>query len=218
MSTSRIVELSARIAANTAKVNEYLAAHNLPQPTFDADGPLTSLIPSTEPAVASARQQAIHDCQELRQLLLGPTEHLTSFRHNELLSQHAIARFQLTKLVPIDGTATFAELAAASGLGETHMRKLLRYAMTQRIFCEPRPGVVAHTASSRVIAENPRLSYYMRFSTDDLWRATNHTIDASTTSFESLTFPFWQKSYFPCAFMLLPTSKLIPLEIKQKTS
>ncbi|KAI3322493.1 putative O-methyltransferase [Xylariaceae sp. AK1471] len=178
MSASRITELSARIAANTAKVNEYLTAHNLPQPSFDADGPLTSLIPSTELAVASARQAAIYDCQELRQLLLGPTEHLTSFKPNELLSQHVITRFRLAQLVPIGGVVTFAELAAASGLNETHVRKLLRHAMTQRVFCEPRPGVVAHTASSRVLVEDSGLFSCVRLGTDDLWRAACYTGDA----------------------------------------
>ncbi|KAI0153304.1 S-adenosyl-L-methionine-dependent methyltransferase [Xylariaceae sp. FL1272] len=50
--------------------------------------------------------------------------------------------------------------------------------MSQRIFCEPQPGVVAHTAASRVLVENAGLFNWLRFSTDDLWRAACFTGDA----------------------------------------
>ncbi|KAI8625554.1 putative O-methyltransferase [Xylariaceae sp. FL1651] len=178
MASSRLMELTARIAKNTEIVNNYLNANNLPLPSFEQDGPLTSLIPPTEPLVAAARQSAMYDCQELRQLLAGPTEHLINFRHNELLSQHMIVRFRVAQAVPVGGETTFAELAAATGLLETHVRKVMRHAMSQRLFCEPRPGVVAHTAASRVLVEDAGLFNWLRFSTDDLWRAACFTGDA----------------------------------------
>lgn len=49
---------------------------------------------------------------------------------------------------------TFGELAHKVGLGETHIKKLVRHAITQKIFSEPRSGVIAHTACSRLIAED----------------------------------------------------------------
>ncbi len=76
------------------------------------------------------------------------------------------------------GEATFAELAAKSGLNETNLRRLLRFGMAQRIFHEPRPGVVTHTAASRLLAEHEGLYNWLRFSTDDLWRAACYTSDA----------------------------------------
>ncbi len=178
MPTSRIIELSQRITANTAKVNDYIAAHDLPQTSFDIDGPLSSATPPTKLEINAARQEAIYDCQELRELLLGPMEHLISYRHNELLSQQAILRFGLAHAFPIGSEASFGELAAASGLHETHVCKLLRFAMAQRIFCEPRPGIVAHSAASRALAENQGLHNWLRFSTDDLWHAAYHTSSA----------------------------------------
>jgi hypothetical protein len=80
MSTSRIIELSQLIATNTAKVNDYLIANNLPTPSFDVDAPLQSLVPSNEPDIIFARDSAIQACVELRQLLLGPREHITSYQ------------------------------------------------------------------------------------------------------------------------------------------
>ncbi|KAI1872857.1 uncharacterized protein JN550_003731 [Neoarthrinium moseri] len=178
MSGSLIATISARIAENTAKVNEYLTKHNLPQPSFDLGAPSQSLIPPTQSEVAAARQAVIHDCLELRQLVLGPKEHLTSFQHNELVSQHVILRFRIAEAVPVGGETTFEQLAMTSGLNEMQLRKLLRHAMAQRIFTEPRPGVVAHTAASRLLVEDEGLYNWLRFSTDDLWHAACRTGDA----------------------------------------
>ncbi|KAI1129798.1 putative O-methyltransferase [Nemania abortiva] len=178
MSNSSVIDLSAQIAANAARVNDFLASHSLAQPSFDVDAPSKSLIPPNEPEIEAARQAVIHDCSVLRDLMLGPKEHLTSFKHNELIGQNAIMRFRLAEAFPIDGETTFTELAASSGLNEMHVRKLLRFAMTQHIFREPRPGVVAHTASSRLLVEDKGLANWLRFSTDELWHAAYQTVNA----------------------------------------
>ncbi|KAI2615385.1 hypothetical protein GGR54DRAFT_642407 [Hypoxylon sp. NC1633] len=78
----------------------------------------------------------------------------------------------------VRGEITFAELAAAAGLHEVHLRKALRLAIAQHIFSEPRPGVVAHTVTSRLIAENKVLADWLRYSNDDLWHAAYHMSDA----------------------------------------
>lgn len=78
MATSHIVELSQRIAANTAKVHDYLAANNLPEPSFALDAPVSG-IPQSNTELVKARQDVINDTLELRQLMLGPRDHLTNF-------------------------------------------------------------------------------------------------------------------------------------------
>jgi hypothetical protein len=175
---SRIAELSARIAANTAEVDDFLAAQSLATPSFDADAPLDLFPPSTEARVLAARQAIIQDTLELRQLMLGPREHLFSYQPQHLLSQLVIVRFGLARLVPADGEVTFAELAAAAGLGESHVRKLVRHATTQHIFCEPRPGVVAHSSVSRLLAEDADIAAWVRWCADDCWLAAYHTCEA----------------------------------------
>lgn len=79
MSGLQIAELSARIAANTAKVDQYHVDNGIPSPSFDHNGPLKCLVPAEAVDVEAARQAVIHDCQELRTLMLGPTEFLTDF-------------------------------------------------------------------------------------------------------------------------------------------
>jgi hypothetical protein len=56
--------------------------------------------------------------------------------------------------------------------------RLLCMAMTQRIYSEPRPGVVAHTAISSDIAKTPLLSSYLGLLTEKFWLGSSRVVDA----------------------------------------
>lgn len=179
MSTSQIADLAARISANTAKVNEYYLVHKLPLPSFEVDGPLGSLIPpGAAPEIEAARQAVIFDCQELRILMQGPSQYLSGFAATDLVGMQGITRFGLAHAIPVGGEATFAELAAKAQIGETHMRRLLRLAISQHVFKEVRPGVVGHTAASRLLAEDELLYQWMGFKTEEGWKGAYHTCEA----------------------------------------
>lgn len=45
----------------------------------------------------------------------------------------------------------------------------MRHAMTNRIFKEVKPGVVAHTAASRVLAEDKAMQDWVGFCVEDIW-------------------------------------------------
>ncbi|KAH8768314.1 S-adenosyl-L-methionine-dependent methyltransferase [Diaporthe sp. PMI_573] len=162
MSDSNIAELAAQIAANTTIVNDFYTQNEQPTPTFDHDAPLKPVIPpGTAPEIEAARQAVIYDCQELRILMQGPAQYLASLSATELVGIQGITRFGLDKKVPIGGEATFEELATHAGIGEAHMCRMLRLAIAQHIFQEIRPGVVAHTAASRLLAEDEPLHQWM---------------------------------------------------------
>lgn len=84
--STRIVELSQRIATNTTKLNDFLEANGLPTPTFDVDGPLGHSIPDDAAEIHAARAAIIDDTQELRRLVLGPKEYLMSYCVSDLLT------------------------------------------------------------------------------------------------------------------------------------
>ncbi|RYP57680.1 hypothetical protein DL769_009335 [Monosporascus sp. CRB-8-3] len=86
MSSSRIIELSPRIAANTAILNDYLVANHLPMSSFDVDGPQNTLVPKHMVDVPAARVAIIDDTEELRRLVLGPRDHLMSYWGSKLLT------------------------------------------------------------------------------------------------------------------------------------
>lgn len=79
MAASQVVEISARIAKNTAKPNEYLVTHNLSSPSFAEDGPSDALTPEDVLEIQAARVSITDDTAELRRLVLGPREYLMSF-------------------------------------------------------------------------------------------------------------------------------------------
>ncbi|KAI1444514.1 S-adenosyl-L-methionine-dependent methyltransferase [Annulohypoxylon stygium] len=178
MSVPHIVELATRIATNTTKVSNYLTENNIPQPSFDPETPLYGCVPKDAPEIEALRQSVLSDTAELRDLLLGPREYLLSFVNNSLLPQQAITRFGLAQKLPVGGETTFAEMAASSGLTENHVRKLVRFAVSQRIFSEPRPGVIVHSAASRLLAEDTGVHDFVATSSNELWPAASQTCNA----------------------------------------
>ncbi|KAK8123895.1 hypothetical protein PG999_003813 [Apiospora kogelbergensis] len=180
MSTTRILELSSRIATNTTKLNDYLVSNNLPAPSFDLNGPTDSLIPKENTDLEAARVAIIDDTLELRQLMLGPREYLMSYTHDELISQQAIVRFRLAQSFPVGSEATFAEVAATCNLTETLTRQLLRHAIVKGIFTESLRGVVSHNAVSRLLAEDDVIRDWVGAGSDDLWQAAAHTCEANS--------------------------------------
>lgn len=79
MSGSQIAQLSARIESNTARILKYYTDKQIPLPSLDRSGSLVSLVPPEVEEVEAARQAVIYDSQQLRILMLGPTEYMTEF-------------------------------------------------------------------------------------------------------------------------------------------
>lgn len=87
-------------------------------------------------------------------------------------------RFRLAHSFPAGSEASFAEIAAATGLQEAKARRVIRHAIVKGIFSEPRPGVVAHNAVSRLLDEDQVIYDWVGSSTDDLWQAAAQTCNA----------------------------------------
>lgn len=89
-----------------------------------------------------------------------------------------MTRFDLARNLPVGSKTTFREMAESSGLPESTVRKLVRYAVTQKIFEEPEPGVIVHSAASRLLAENPGVHDFVATCTGELWQAAAQTCNA----------------------------------------
>lgn len=72
---------------------------------------------------------------------------------------NAIRQFDLANSFAPGDETSFAQIAEYAGLSEAVTRSLLRHAMTMRIFCEPRKGIVAHTALSVLFREQRILNF-----------------------------------------------------------
>jgi hypothetical protein len=172
--TPRIVRLAQTISESVTKINDTLTARGLPEISFDEDTPYQQLPDD----VSSARDAVLDATLELHDLLLEPT-HLVrqATAVNNSVCIQAIAHWNIAALVPANGTMSFADISRETGLAEHMVRRLLRYAMTMRLFCEPSPGVVAHTSISRFFA-NPSMTAWARAGCEEAKPAASRMIAA----------------------------------------
>lgn len=88
-----------------------------------------------------------------------------------MICLQAITRFKIASMIPADGAASFAEIAAQTdGLSEQMVCRLLRHAMTLRVFREAMPGMVAHTRASKALI-NPIMNAWLRNGSHEMWPA-----------------------------------------------
>ena len=81
-----------------------------------------------------------------------------------------IHRFGLAQKVSANGgVVSFKDLAQECGLNEDDMKRMLRLAMTDHIFCEVEPGIVGHTSTSQILVTNPGLFAWMGVTTQENW-------------------------------------------------
>lgn len=97
---------------------------------------------------------------------------------HDLTALQVVNEFNIPQAVPLDGEASFAEIAAKVGLPEAPIRRIIRHAMICRIFCEPRPGYVAHTAASAVFLRTPEICSWVGHNLEEVWPASVKIPDA----------------------------------------
>lgn len=169
----RIEQLVATISNSVSKLHELLSSKGLPPPSFDENTRFAL------PDAAIDYQDSILDATaELHDLLLDPMILIREYGgHNNSICFQAIARFGIANMIPPGGRVAFETIAKQAGLSEDMTRRLLRHAMTMRVFCEPEPGMVSHTAASKMLS-NPGMSDWLRVGTEEMWPASVKTLDA----------------------------------------
>ncbi|GJC97070.1 O-Methyltransferase [Colletotrichum higginsianum] len=161
LSPSRLTELAKKIALETEKLEKYMQDNSLPMPTLDPSGP--GDFPKLPEDIQKSRMEIIYATRELEALAHGPREDV---------------RWKTWSLVPIDGTITLAELQSKTSLDPVNVARILRHVMTNRIFREPSPGVIAHTAASRLLAEDQSLQDWVGYNLEDNFPASAHVLQA----------------------------------------
>ncbi|KAL9084818.1 MAG: hypothetical protein Q9165_007886 [Trypethelium subeluteriae] len=178
MASSRPLEDLAQKIANSAKiVSEHLSSNNLPQPSFDAGAPLQW--PKLPSEVFEARNELRDASKKLHDLATGPRNLLTwlswSWAHTAALQW--INHFKVADAVPLDRVVSYAEIAKTASVDERFLRRLLRLAITIDIFCEPRSGIVAHTAQSSLLRD-PVYADFVGWNLEQAWRWSTYTAEA----------------------------------------
>lgn len=178
MSSSReLPELGDSIQALTKAISDHLKGAGLPQPSSKSgDGFGSNLYPK---AIQDSRAELLDTLDELRTLILGPTSYLyfnavlsvspsQCILYRRLISNAYIYtqpswtatfvvlyRYRIAYHVPDGDGISYADLADKSGLDDSDLRRILRTAISLRIFEEDSEGCVRHNAVSKTLATNP---------------------------------------------------------------
>ena len=87
--------------------------------------------------------------------------------------------------MPLTGTVTYEALTSAVRLLNDNiplpvlnLRRLIRHAITDRVFAEPQKGHVAHTRTSRLLLEDEPLKNWVGFMCNDLLRPVGNVVGA----------------------------------------
>ncbi|KID89862.1 O-methyltransferase, family 2 [Metarhizium guizhouense ARSEF 977] len=167
--TTRLVTLAKRIAAEAEKLEQYLKENDLPQPGFGSDAP--GDFPNLPPEIQKSRQDIVYATRELGTLVRGPRESVRwgVWSYLDTLSLQIINNYGIAKLVPLNTPIPLSDLQAKTTLDPINLARILRHAMTNYIFCEPEPGLIAHTAASRELAEDGALQDWVGFNSEDIF-------------------------------------------------
>lgn len=105
------------------------------------------------------------------------------------LPQDQLTPYPSAKSFPPSHTSTFPEIAQACSIPEFDARSLIRHAISFYIFHEPSPGIIAHTASSKALAEISPVSDFIGFVSEEMLPASTRLVDAM------IKWPRSQESY-----------------------
>ncbi|KAI0164060.1 sterigmatocystin 8-O-methyltransferase [Xylariaceae sp. FL1272] len=165
-STPKIVELAAKISSSVAELQEYLSAQGVESPSFAENSP-----PNLPSDVFHIRDDVLDATAELHELLLEPLMLIYKFAGvANTVSIDSIVRFKILDMIPPGGRVSFEDVAKRANLDKGLVRRLLRYAISMRILCEPEPDMVAHTKVSKFLAI-PYISAWVTFESHDTWPA-----------------------------------------------
>lgn len=86
-----------------------------------------------------------------------------------MLSLDSIYAHKIGQSLGRTGTTTYKEIAASHNLDEDDTRRMLRLAITARLFRETEPGIVAHSTASYALATNRYLMAWAGVATKEIW-------------------------------------------------
>lgn len=108
-----LVALAKEISLHARTLSEFYAAHSLPQPSFDLDGPedYSNELPDEIQEVRARLRSATAD---MRDLAAGPKESIMwlAWSYHDVSLLHYISHFHIAEAVPLHGTINIEEVSS----------------------------------------------------------------------------------------------------------
>ncbi|KAM0478967.1 hypothetical protein ACHAPX_004945 [Trichoderma viride] len=183
-SVDRLTTLSKDIEEKTRYLTDALRSKGLDAPSYKANG--LSDFPLTEFEAVKTRQELVALTKELHDLVLGPRETLKNMAWESIsyIPLQAICEFRIAEAVPLTGTVSYEDLATkiydltSTTMLPSDLRRLMRLAIANNIFHEPKIGSVAHNRASLLLLEDETLAGWTAFYTMDLLAPISQTVAA----------------------------------------
>ncbi|KAI5863132.1 sterigmatocystin 8-O-methyltransferase [Durotheca rogersii] len=165
-------DLAAKITELSDTFARFLKENNVPQPTFAADSPTSYSGLSSE--IFITRQLLLDALTDLWYLTQGPSESIFNYVHTcipDAAALNVLNYFDFWSAVPLEGSASYAEIAQRVSLPEDVAKRVLQHAVTLRIFSETEPGKassrIQHNSRSAALARSSGLKALVSTILDD---------------------------------------------------
>ncbi|KMU85622.1 sterigmatocystin 8-O-methyltransferase [Coccidioides immitis H538.4] len=165
-------DLAARVTELAKEFTDYLQEKNVPPPTFAADSPTS--YSNLSPESFLTRQMLSDTLMDMWYLVQGPSESIFNYVHTcmpDAAALHLLNYFDFWSSVPLDGSASYADIAKHTSLPEEVVQRILAHATTLRIFAETEPGKLSsriqHTSRSAALARSSGLRALVSTILDD---------------------------------------------------
>lgn len=185
-------EYAAHIFAHAEKLQSYLDS-NGDKLGFEADARSSRHFPQE---LQESRVALMSACQTMSDLVEGAE---STMLWSPFVAIHDVGAYKLLyhyrlwELVPEQGTISFEDMAKPLSLEVNRLKTYVRHLITRRIFLEPEPNRVAHSAASLFLARNEGSQCWLGACTDDMAEAIQalpETYDAHGLSLDTKLSPF----------------------------
>ena len=179
-STGSVTELLTQVNESTRKLLDFFQSKGLPEPSYDKGDGLDLRVPLPND-ITAFRDAALEATDELHHLLLGPLGLILSAPGDQylLLGLQYIYRYKIAEHVPLDGSATFEQIAKDCNLNVKDVTRFLRVAIARHVFHEGPIGTIKHTAASRLLINNTMLEAWILNIAEEFWPSLARTVDAT---------------------------------------
>ncbi|KAI2630706.1 sterigmatocystin 8-O-methyltransferase [Hypoxylon sp. NC1633] len=164
--------LAAKITELSETFTRYLKENAVPEPTFAADSPTN--YKNLSPEIFMTRQLLLDTLTDMWYLTQGPSESIFNYVHTcmpDAAALNVLNYFDFWSAVPLEGSASYTEIAQRVSLPEDVVRRILQHAVTLRIFEETEPGKssshVQHNSRSAALARSSGLRALVATILDD---------------------------------------------------
>ncbi|KAF8852513.1 S-adenosyl-L-methionine-dependent methyltransferase [Acephala macrosclerotiorum] len=156
-------------------IADFCEANASPSPSFSQAWPddLPENIQASRMKLREAAK-AIHD------IATGPHDHLfaIAWSYHSVSTLRWLLHFKIPEAVGLVGSVSYSDIASTCGVNVSHLRRILRFCMVNRLFHEPQPDHVAHSFFSASLLTNKVLVGELEFLCEDAFNFSTKIVEA----------------------------------------